>query len=84
MSLTKNANKFKLTKTKKTKYIVTSIDLSGFIERQEEIKKKTTVSKKETLTLLSLNFNLKLKFLCFNINKDIVPRIKHTPKAILL
>ena len=82
MSLTKNANKFKLTKTKKTKYIVTS--LSGFIERQEEIK-KTTVSKKETLTLLSaLNFNLKLKFLCFNINRNIVPRIKHTPKAILL
>ena len=40
MSLTKNANKFKLTKTKKTKYIVTSIDLSGFIERQEEIKKR--------------------------------------------
>ena len=56
MSLTKNANKFKLTKTKKTKYIVTSIDLSGFIERQEEIKKKDNCKQEGNINFIIIKF----------------------------
>ena len=55
MSLTNKKNKFKLTK-KETKYIVTSIDLSGFIERQEEIKKKDYCKQEGNINFIIIKF----------------------------